>query len=114
MVLCDLVVEVERHAYAVVVAAAFVVFAVVHDVVYVVDVAFVWQTDDCDLGWMNHPRHRMNRMEMVMGTVVIGPLVLGSLFETLGSIHLRPIIVIVKISQVVGGQTRIESKSKHY
>lgn len=101
----------ERHAYVVAVVVALVV-AEVH--VVFVEVAFEWQTDDYDLGWKSHLRHRtiqnLCRMEMVMGTVVKGPLALGSLFETLELIHLRPIIAITVISQADVGQTRIKRK----
>lgn len=107
MVLFDLAVGVERHAYVVAVVVPVAV-AEVH-VVSVVEVAFVWQTDDCDLGWTSHLRHRtilnLCRMEMVMGTVVREPLALGSLFETLELIRLAPIVAIVEISQVDAGRT---------
>lgn len=82
MVLFDLVAVAEQHAYVVAVVGVVVLVAVAElHVVSVVEVAFVWQTDDCDLGWMSHLRHRtirnLCRMEMVMGTVVREPLALG-------------------------------------
>lgn len=45
-----------------------------------------------------------------METVVKAPLALGSLFEILGSIRLRPIAVIVKTGRVDVSRTRMKRK----
>lgn len=103
--LFDLVVVGERHAFVVVVADA--VAAVVAGVHVVVLLMLVWQTDDCDLGWMSPLRHRTNRMEMVMGTVVTRLLALGSSFGTLGSIHSVPTVATVTINRVDADRTGI-------
>lgn len=106
----------ERHAFVVVVAVDGAVVVAEVQVVFVDVVAIVWQTDDFDLGWKNHLRHRtilnLCRMETVMGTVVKVPLALVLLFETLELIHLVPIIVIAMISPVDADRTRIENKKK--
>ncbi len=47
-----------------------------------------------------------------MGTVVKGPLALGSLFGTLVLIRLRPTAGTVEISQVDVGRTRIKKTKK--
>ncbi len=64
MVLYDLAVAEELHAYVVVVAAAAVdavVVVVAEAHVVFVDVAFVWQTDNCDLGRKSHLHHQTTR-----------------------------------------------------
>lgn len=103
----------ELHAY--VAAVDGVVVALVAAEVQVVSVvAFVWQTDDYDLGWKSHLRHRtiqnLCRMEKVMGTAVKELLALELLFETLVLIHLMPTIVTVVISQADAARTGMKRR----
>lgn len=110
MLFDSVVEEVALHAFVVVVD---VVVALVAYGVFVV--AFVWRMTD--LVWKSHPRHRnrtipnLCRKGTVMGTVVRELLALELLYETPGSIHLRPITVIAVISQADATRTEIKYKN---